>query len=59
MSDPQQASRLYRCGPCGFTYSERAGLPDEFIEPGTRWEDVPEDFACPDCGSPKDDFTPG
>lgn len=46
----------WMCLICGFIYDEAAGLPDEGIAPGTRWEDVPEDWACPDCGVGKDDF---
>ncbi len=59
MNEEVKKFRLYRCGPCGFVYNERAGLPDEFIEPGTRWEDIPEDWGCPDCGSAKSEFQPG
>ena len=55
----EQKFKMYRCGPCGFTYNERAGLPDEFIDPGTRFEDIPEDWTCPDCGTAKSDFVPG
>ena len=32
------------------------GLPEEGIEPGTKWEDVPVDWVCPDCGVGKEDF---
>ena len=35
---------------------EEAGLPEEGIEPGTRWEDIPDTWTCPDCGVTKDDF---
>lgn len=48
--------RKWRCLVCDFEYDEAAGLPDEDIEPGTRWEDIPEDWTCPDCGAPKSDF---
>lgn len=41
------------CLGCGFLYDEALGLPDEGIAPGTRWEDVPDSFCCPDCGTPK------
>jgi rubredoxin len=44
------------CLGCGFLYDEALGLPEEGIPPGTRWEDVPEDFVCPDCGTPKEFF---
>ena len=46
----------YMCTVCGFIYSEEEGLPDEGIEPGTRWEDIPENWTCPDCGASKSDF---
>ena len=36
--------------------AEEAGAPEEGIPPGTRWEDVPDDFICPDCGVGKEDF---
>jgi len=48
--------RRYECVVCGFVYDEALGLPDEGVAPGTRWADVPDDWACPDCGSGKDDF---
>ena len=41
---------------CGFVYDEAAGLPDDGIAPGTRWADIPADWACPDCGVAKADF---
>jgi len=37
-------------------YSEAAGIPEEGIPPGTAWEDIPEDWLCPDCAMGKDDF---
>lgn len=48
--------RKWRCRNCGFIYDEALGLPAEGIAPGTRWEDVPEDWYCPDCGTEKSDF---
>jgi rubredoxin len=44
------------CLGCGFSYDEALGLPSHGIAPGTRWEDVPEDWVCPDCGTPKSGF---
>lgn len=41
---------------CGYTYDEKTGWPAEGIPAGTRWEDVPEDWICPDCGASKSDF---
>ena len=48
--------RLYRCGVCGFSYSERAGLEEDGFPPGTRWEDIPDTWTCPDCDSAKSVF---
>jgi len=48
--------RLWECTVCGFVYSERLGLPDEGILPGTTWENIPDDWICPDCGTSKADF---
>ncbi|MCZ8319466.1 MAG: rubredoxin [Lysobacteraceae bacterium] len=48
--------RTWVCIVCGFLYDEAQGLPAEDIAPGTRWEDIPDDWACPDCGVGKVDF---
>ena len=44
------------CVFCGFVYDEAAGMPEHGVAPGTRWEDVPEDLCCPDCGNEKSAF---
>ena len=49
--------RVWQCDNCGFLYEEERGLPDEGIAPGTRWEDIPEDFICPTCGFAKAQFS--
>ncbi len=46
----------WECIVCGLVYDEKEGWPDDGIAPGTRWEDVPEDWLCPDCGVGKEDF---
>ncbi len=46
----------YRCLVCGFEYDEKLGIPEDGIPPGTRWDDLPPDWICPDCGTRKDDF---
>ncbi len=46
----------WQCVVCGLLYVEEQGLPDEGIAPGTKWEDVPADWCCPECGVSKDDF---
>ena len=48
--------KTWKCIVCGFVYDEAKGLPEDGIAPGTRWEDIPEDWACPDCGVAKADF---
>ena len=48
--------KKYMCVICGFVYDEEKGLPDEGIAPGTRWEDIPENWTCPECGAAKGDF---
>ena len=48
--------KTYQCVVCGFIYEEAAGMPEEGIAPGTRWEDIPGDWACPECGVAKADF---
>ena len=48
--------RVYMCVVCGFIYEEEFGLPEEGIEPGTRWEDIPDTWMCPDCFAYKEDF---
>ena len=46
----------WECIVCGLIYDEKEGWPDDGIAPGTKWEDVPEDWLCPDCGVGKEDF---
>ncbi|MBR5520655.1 MAG: rubredoxin [Oscillospiraceae bacterium] len=46
----------YGCVICGWTYDEAMGDDDLGIAPGTLFEDLPEDFECPDCGVGKDQF---
>lgn len=48
--------KTYVCIVCGFTYNEADGLPGEGIPAGTKWDDVPADWLCPDCGVAKSDF---
>jgi rubredoxin len=56
MTDAQVQFKTWMCLICGFIYDEAAGLPDEGIAPGTRWEDVPMNWTCPECAARKDDF---
>jgi len=46
----------YVCGPCGYVYDPADGDPDNGIDPGTSFENLPADWCCPICGASKDDF---
>ncbi|MBC8419420.1 MAG: rubredoxin [Proteobacteria bacterium] len=46
----------YVCSVCGYVYNPAEGDPDNGIKPGTAFEDLPEDWECPECGAAKDDF---
>jgi rubredoxin len=48
--------KTYQCVVCGWIYDEAKGCPEEGLAPGTRWEDIPEDWNCPSCGVGKGDF---
>ena len=48
--------KTYLCLICGYIYDEEQGDADEGIPPGTRWEDVPMNWLCPECGARKEDF---
>ena len=48
--------KRFICLGCGFLYDEALGLPEHGIAPGTRWADIPENWACPDCLTPKHRF---
>ena len=56
MTENQVQFRTWMCLICGWVYDEAAGVPEEGIAPGTRWEDVPMNWTCPECGARKDDF---
>jgi len=48
--------KSYMCLICGFIYEEEYGIPAEGLPPGTRWDAVPPNWTCPECGARKDDF---
>ena len=56
LAERRRAMRKWQCVVCGFIYDEALGWPDDGIAAGTRWEDVPQDWLCPDCGVGKLDF---
>lgn len=45
------------CDTCGYVYDPAVGDPENGIEPGTAFEDLPEDWVCPLCGVGKEDFS--
>ena len=47
----------YRCDVCGYVYDPEKGDPDNGIEPGTDFENLPDDWVCPVCGAGKDQFS--
>ena len=49
--------KKYVCDVCGWVYDEELGAPEHGIEPGTKFEDLPDDFECPLCGVGKDSFS--
>ena len=46
----------YRCPECGYIYNPKKGDPDSGTKPGTPFEDIPDDWICPVCGTEKKDF---
>ena len=52
----KQEFKTWMCLICGFIYNEAEGLLEEGIPPGTRWEDIPMNWSCPECGARKEDF---
>ena len=48
--------KSYQCVVCGFIYDENVGMPEDGIPAGTRWNDIPDNWECPDCGVSKADF---
>lgn len=48
--------RKWKCRYCNHVYDEALGDPDTGVPPGTKMEDIPEDWMCPDCGAMKEDY---
>ena len=48
--------KKYKCMVCGYIYDPEAGDPDKGVEPGTPFENIPEDWICPICGATRDQF---
>lgn len=57
LQERSETTMKYVCDVCGWIYDEAAGAPDNGIAPGTKWENLPDDFSCPLCGASKDRFS--
>lgn len=53
-NDP--SPNLWMCLICGWIYDESIGDPDSGIAPGTPWDEIPDGWACPECGVAKEEF---
>jgi rubredoxin len=54
----EETMQKYRCTICDYIYDPEAGDPSNGIEPGTSFDDLPEDWVCPLCGVDKSNFEP-
>lgn len=50
--------KKYACNACDYIYDPEVGDPEGDIKPGTAFEDLPDDWTCPDCGVGKSNFDP-
>ena len=52
-----EAYKSWQCRSCGYIYDAgKRRYPGEGLAPGTRWAEIPGDWVCPECGTPKSDF---
>jgi flavin reductase (DIM6/NTAB) family NADH-FMN oxidoreductase RutF/rubredoxin len=60
LKEVQKGAKMkkYKCLMCGYIYDPAVGDPDNDIEPGIAFEDLPDDWVCPECGASKDEFEP-
>lgn len=58
MSEAKPVMRRWQCFYCGRIYDEALGDPEHGLAPGTRVDDIPDDWICPDCGAGKGDLQP-
>ena len=50
--------KKYKCLLCGYIYDPAVGDPDNGVQAGTAFEDLPDGWVCPECGAGKDEFEP-
>jgi rubredoxin len=58
LKSKEVAMQKWECMVCGYIYDPAQGDPDAGISPGTPFEELPDDWVCPDCGASKDMFEP-
>lgn len=47
---------LYVCNGCGYEYDPALGDPENDVRPGTKFDKLPEEWICPECGEDKTNF---
>lgn len=57
-NERERTMKKYICIVCNYVYDPAQGMPEDGIAPGTAFEDIPDDWSCPDCGVSKEDFEP-
>jgi rubredoxin len=55
-NEEESGMKKYECSVCGYIYDPAKGDPKGSIKPGTAFEDLPDDWVCPECGATKDLF---
>ncbi len=50
--------KKYVCNVCGYVYDPAKGDPENGVAPNTSFDDLPDDWVCPECGVGKDEFSP-
>jgi rubredoxin len=48
--------KRYMCSVCGYVYDEESGCPDQGVATDVEWENLPDDFICPECGAETEMF---
>jgi len=54
---PMSELPKYQCNVCGWIYDPAVGDPTQNVSPDTAFEDIPDDWVCPECGAGKEEFT--
>jgi rubredoxin/flavin reductase (DIM6/NTAB) family NADH-FMN oxidoreductase RutF len=58
LKEGEKNMKKYKCLVCGYVYDPAVGDPDNGVAAGTAFEDLPDDWVCPECGAGKDEFEP-